>query len=256
MRKVTIKTTEQINLIREAWKYHNELLDILSKAAKAGVALIELEAIAADFLQKNNLKGSFKWFNGYPANLCLSVNDCVVHGIPDRYVLKNGDVLKIDLWVIYKGYMTDAAVTVIVGWEHTNQEAAGLVEATKDWLDECIPFFWPGRQVYDRSYGIAHYISQKGYNIIRPLTGHGTGKYLHEGPTIYNYPHPEAKKSILQKNLVIAVEPITAITSTDYIEKPQVNTWNLYTQHGDPGVQREYTMVITDNGYEILAWIQ
>lgn len=256
MKKAFVKTDAQIQLIREAGKYHNELLQILQWAAKAGVNLLELEQIAVDFLKKNNLTGSFKWFNGYPANLCLSVNDCVVHGIPDNYVLKNGDFLKIDLGVTYKWYMTDAAVTVIVGGEHTNQEWAWLLEVTKDGLDECLRFIWPGRAVYDWSYAIAHYVTQKEYTIIKPLTGHGTGKYVHEGPTVYNYPHPEAKKSILEKNLVIAVEPITAITSTDYIDRPQINNWNLYTEHGDIGCQREYTLLITDNGYEILAWIQ
>lgn len=96
-------------------------------------------------------------------------------------------------------------------------------------------------------------MKERNCSIIKPLTGHGTGKYVHEGPTIYNYPHPESKNIILKPGLVIAVEPITAITSGDYIEKPQVNNWNLYTQHGDPGCQREYTLLITEDGYEILA---
>lgn len=256
MRKATIKTPEQIENIRQAGKYHNELLKIIMKEAKAWVSLLELEEIAVQFLKKNNLKGSFKGYNGYPANLCLSVNDCVVHGIPDRYILKNGDVLKIDLGVTYKGCMTDAAVTVIIGGEHTNPEAAWLVEATKEWLDECLRFFGPGRAVYDRAYAISHYITQKGYKVIKPLTGHGTGKAVHEGPTIFNYPHPESKKTLLQKGLVLAIEPITAITSDDYIERPAINNRNLYTAHGDPGVQREYTILITENGYEILAGIQ
>lgn len=253
MKKATIKTPEQIQCIREAGKYHNELLRLLSQAAKAGVSLLDLEAIAVAFLAKHKLIGSFKGYNGFPANLCLSVNDCIVHGIPDRYVLKNGDVLKIDLGITYKGYMTDAAVTVIVGGDHANPEAAALIEATKGGLDACMHFLSAGRPVYDRAYAISHYVTQQGFSIIKPLTGHGTGKYVHEAPTIYNYPHPESKKIILQKNLVIAVEPITAITSSDYIEKPSVNSWNLYTQHGDPGCQREYTMLITDNGPEILA---
>lgn len=102
MKKATIKTPEQINNLRIAGKYHNELLRMLMQAAKAGVSLIELEEIAVEFLKKNNIKGSFKGYNGYPANLCLSVNDCIVHGIPDRYVLKNGDLLKIDLGILYK----------------------------------------------------------------------------------------------------------------------------------------------------------
>lgn len=161
MKKATIKTPEQINNIRIAGKFHNELLLILRDAAKAGVSLLELEQIAADFLKKHNLKGSFKGYNGYPANLCLSVNDCVVHGIPDRYVLKNGDVLKIDLGVSYKGCMTDAAITVIVGGEHANPEAAGLIEATKSGLDECMHFLSAGRTVYDWAYAISHYVTQK-----------------------------------------------------------------------------------------------
>lgn len=152
--------------------------------------------------------------------------------------------------------MTDAAITVIVGGDHANPEAAGLIEATKNGLDECMHFLAAGRTVYDWAYAISHYMTQKGYSVIKPLTGHGTGKYVHEGPTIYNYPHPESKKTILQKNLVIAVEPITAITSDDYIERPSVNNRNLYTNHGDPGCQWEYTLLITENGPEILAGIQ
>ncbi len=256
MKKMMVKTPQQIEAIRQAGKYHNQLLLILRDAAKAGTSLIELEQIAVEFLKEHKLKGSFKGYNGYPANLCLSVNDCVVHGIPDNYVLKNGDLLKIDLGITYKGCMTDAAISVIVGGEHTNPEAAGLLEATKNGLDECIRFFGAGRAVYDRSYAISHYVTQKGYSVIKPLTGHGTGKYVHEAPTIYNYPHPESKKTILQKNLVIAVEPITAITSTDYVERPRINNRNLYTSHGDVGCQREYTLLITENGYEILAGIQ
>ena len=99
-------------------------------------------------------------------------------------------------------------------------------------------------------------MTQRKCSIIKPLTGHGTGKYVHELPTIYNYPHPESKKTYLEPGLIIAVEPITAITSQDYIERPQVNHRNLYTQHGDVGAQWEYTLLITDNGYEILAGIQ
>ncbi len=152
--------------------------------------------------------------------------------------------------------MTDAAAAVVVGGEHTNQEAAHLLNITKTGLENCVEFIGPGRSVYDRSYAIAQYVSQNDCSIVKSFTGHGVGKYLHEGPTIYNYPHPEAKKIILEPGLVIAVEPITAITSQDYIERPAINTWNLYTEHGDPGCQREYTMVITDNGYEILAGIK
>jgi len=253
--KIIIKTPEQIKNISVAGQYHRELMLKLQAATQPWIALIELEQIAQDFLSQKKLIWSFKGYSGFPANLCLSVNDCLVHGIPDKYVLKSGDLLKIDAWVTYKKGIADAAISIVVGGDYTNTKAAQLVETTKNGLDECIKNIEPWRPIYDFSKAIRDYMTTRGFSCIKVLTGHGVGVKVHEAPYIYNRPHKDTKKVKRQPGMVVAIEPITAITSDDYVEKPW-NHRNLYTRDGDLGAQREYTLAITENGFDILAGIK
>lgn len=241
--------------LKQAWKLHKELLLQLRERTKAWVSLRELEEYAVSFLAQHNVIWSFKWFHGYPANLCLSVNDCVVHGIPDETILVNGDVLKIDCGVTYGGMIADAAITIIVGGEHTNPQAWELVETTKYALDQGIKHIVPGQSLFLLWQTIGQTVSDRWFSIIKTLTWHGVGKVLHEPPTVYNYGHPSLKRVIVKPGMVIAVEPITALTSTEYIQDPH-NGWNLYTANGDVGVQWEYTIMITEHGYEVVAGIE
>lgn len=254
--KIIIKTPQQIAYIREAGRHLTALHYILRDAVTPGVSLLELEDIAAQYLKKNGLKGTFVGHHGYKHNLCLSVNDCVVHGIPDRYVLKEGDLLKIDAWVTYKGYIADAAICVIVWWDHTNPTAKKLVDATKWALDAWLAFIGPGRSLYDFWYAVEQFVKKEWCTIIKQLTGHGVGTALWEPPYIYNRAHPSQHDIHFKPGMVVALEPITAMWSTGYIEKPKINDWNLYTQQWDLWAQWEYTLLITDSGYEILAGIQ
>lgn len=251
---IIIKTPDQIANIRESGRYLTELLTLLYRKAQVGVSLNQLEAYADHYIVSNNIKWAFKWYKWYPANLCLSVNDCVVHGIPDDYVLKAWDVLKIDCWIDYKGGISDAAVSLVVWWTAANPQGQKLIETTKYALDLGITMIWPGKKVYDYSMTAYNRIKQDWFTVIKTLTGHGVWVKVHEKPNIYNYAHPLMKDIELIPGMVIAIEPITATTSSDVYSKPG-NDWNLYCKNGDIWAQREYTILITETWYEILAGV-
>jgi len=254
-RKIIYKTPEQINNIRKSGRYLTELLGILYDEVSVGVSLLDLENIAEDFMIKNKIKGAFKWYSWFPANLCLSVNDCVVHGIPDDYILKSGDLLKVDCGVTYQKWISDAAFSIVVGGELANPAAHGLIVSTKNALDQSLKsHVVPNKMIYNFSRSVQQYIKADGFAVIQNLTWHGVWVAVHEAPHIYNYPHPDTKKAFFKENMVVALEPITALSSRDTIEKSG-NPRNLYTQNGDLWAQWEYTILITANGYEILAWL-
>ena len=252
---IIIKNSKQIANIRKSGKLLNELLIKLRDACKAGLMLIELEFIAEDFMKKHQIKGAFKGYNGFTANLCLSVNDCLVHGIPDRYELQNGDILKIDCGVNYQWGITDSAITVIIGGEQANPLGYKLAKTTKEALDLAVTKIGPGKKMFDYSHTVHRHILSQGFTVIEKLTGHGVGVKVHEPPYIHNHPnHPDTKKVTFQPGMVIALEPITAIQSTDFNLKPG-NDRNLYTKKWDIWAHREYTVLVTDKWYELLSGI-
>ncbi len=251
---MNIKTPSQISTIRESWKYLNELLYKLYHASISGITLIELEFIAEDYIKKHNIKWAFKHYQGFPANLCLSVNDCVVHGIPNDYILKNWDLLKIDCGINYKWGITDSAISIVIWWELTNPLAHNLVVATKKALDWWLEFIWPKQPLIHYSRHIYTSVTNAGFSVIEKLTWHGVGNKVHEDPHVYNIPHPSMKNTFLQSWMVLALEPITAITSKDF-ELQSHNDRNLYCKNWDLGAQWEYTVLVTNNGYEILSGI-
>lgn len=254
MEKRIIKTPQQIENIRESWKYLNELLFKLKNEVQAGMTLMDLELYAEQYISKHNLKWAFKWYQWFPANLCLSVNDCVVHGIPDNYVLKNWDLLKIDCGVIYNKWVSDSAISLIVGGDFNNQLWADLIDTTKLALDLGMQELWPNKSIYNYSKTIYNTMEKNNFKVIKTLTWHGVGNKVHEKPYIYNYPHPKTKDIILYPNMVVALEPITAIKSTDVVMIWN-NDWNLYCDKWDLWAQWEYMILITENWYEVLSGI-
>ncbi len=254
MSEIQIKNDKQIENIRVSGKHLTALLHLLYSKAKAWISLIELEFVAEHYIKEHNLKWSFKWYQWFPTNLCLSVNDCVVHGIPDGYMLKNWDVLKIDCGITYNGGITDSAITVVIGGELANPLGYDLMKITKKALDESIQYIWPGKALFEYSHRVYAKITNAGFSVLGQLTGHGVGNKVHEKPHIYNTPNPEMKKIFFQPGMVLAFEPITAVTSTNFKQKPG-NDRNLYCSKWDVWAQREYTILITKDGYEILSWI-
>lgn len=254
MKKTIIKTPEQINNIREAGKYLTELLLLSRENARPGVALIELEQAADHYLKMHNVTGAFKWYQWFPANLCLSVNDCVVHGIPDETILQPGDLLKIDLWVTYQWGIADAAISMIVGGPQQNPSGQQLIQTTKKALDAWLPEVAVNKPLSNFARKISSTVEWAGCSILKNLTWHGVGQEVHEGPYIYNRPHPITKTLTFSAGMVVALEPITAQVSTEFVEDPD-QAWNLYTEHGDLWAQREYTVAILADKTEVLAGV-
>ncbi len=250
-----IKSPTKIQKIKDSWKYLTELLQILIQKAQPGINLLELEEFTQDWLDKKGLRGAFKGFQWYPANLCLSVNDAVVHSIPSDYILKEGDFLKIDMGIDYQWAISDSAVSVVVGGDEANPEAARLSKVTKQALDRGIDAIKPGKKFMAFSKQVYDYVSSEGFSVIKNLTGHSVGDSIHEPPHIFNFPHKSMNQYVFKPGMVLALEPIVAQKSDKVIEKPHINNWNLYTQHGDLGAHWEYTILITDNGVEILAGV-
>lgn len=251
--KIIYKTKQEIALLKECGRIHNKLLLLLYEKADVGVTLMDLENLSSDFLINNWCKSAFRWFHGFPANLCLSVNDCLVHWIPDNYVLKKWDLLKIDVWIKYKWVITDAAVSKVIGWNSANKIAAELVRATKESLDLSLYYIKPWISLYEYWKFVWTYIKEKWFVVVKSLTGHGVGKNVHEDPRVANYADVRLRNVFFKPWMVLALEPITSEISDDY--NTHLNGRNLITKKWDLGCQREYTIVVTDAGYEVIAWI-
>ena len=251
--KNLIKTPQQIQNISDSCAYLTELLHYLKEHTKAGMSLIEVEELAQAWLDKRNLKGAFKGYEGFPANLCLSVNDCVVHGIPDETLLKNWDLLKIDTGVLYKKGISDACISMIIGDAGLNPLGAELIKITKQALDRWVASIETWGFAYDYSKTVYNHVKNNGFEIIKTLTGHGVGNEVHELPHFYNYPNAKMKKIEWIPWMIIALEPITAIKSDDVVYHESDR--NLYCRKGDLGVQWEYTVLITENGPKVLAGV-
>jgi methionyl aminopeptidase len=237
---------------RIAGKLLTQLLWELRDKVAPGVNVLELEQYAEQFLRMNNVVWAFKWQYGYPANLCLSVNDSVVHGAPKHYVLQKWDVLKVDAGVKYKDGLADAAFSIVVWWDKENPEGAALIKATKEALDIGLQYVKAGRSVYDFGFAVSQYVKSKWFTIIKNLTGHGIGKTLHEQPYVYNYGEPAVKQSFFKEWQVVCLEPITAITSTKAVERYGIEH-DLFCEKKDIGVQREYMVLVGKNRPEVLA---
>lgn len=248
------KSRQQIDKIRVSWQYLTELLHLTYQHCTPDTMLRDIEQIVIDYISKHKLIAAFKWFWWFPGYLCTSLNDCVVHGIPDRTLLKPGDVLKVDIGINYRGAISDAAYTIVVGGWDTNPSGQLLIDVTKWSLDAGIQAVQPWNLIAQYGEAVSDYIYDNNHTLIKNLTWHGVWTYVHEDPYIYNYPHPSGYKIRFVPGMVVALEPITAQTSESYIED-KINKRNLYTKHGDLGAQREYTVAIWDNGPEILAGI-
>ena len=248
---VTIKTEDEINLMRQSghmlFKVHEEL----KKAVRPGISTKELDQIGEDAIRSLGGIPNCKNYEGFPAAICISVNDEVVHGIPreDR-ILQEGDIVTFDTGLIYKGYHSDAARTWGVG--QISEEAQKLIDATQQSFFEGLKMAKAGNRLHDISKAIDNYITPLGYGIVRELTGHGIGTHLHEDPIVPNY--KQLRRGIkLQKGMTICVEPMITMG------KRQVgwldDDWTVVTIDGSLAAHYENTIAITDGEPEILTMI-
>ncbi|ADH61599.1 methionine aminopeptidase, type I [Thermoanaerobacter mathranii subsp. mathranii str. A3] len=245
---IYIKSENEIDLMRTAGKVIANLFEVLEKAIKPGVTTLELDRIAEEFIIKNGCKPAFKGLYGFPASICTSINEEVVHGIPSLRKLKEGDIISIDLGASYKGYNADAARTFSVG--EISEEAQKLIEVTKNSFFEGIKYAKEGNRLSDISHAIQTYVESYGFSVVREYVGHGIGIKMHEDPQVPNF-GPPGRGPRLKKGMCLAIEPM--VNTGHYIVKTLENNWTVVTADGGLSAHYENTIVITEGEPEILT---
>ncbi len=245
---IKIKNEEEIKLIRKACEVTKLTLEMLKKEIKPGVTTKHLDKLAYDFILSKGCKPAFKGLYGFPGTICASVNEEVVHGIPSDRVLEEGDIISIDTGAVYHGYYSDAARTYPVG--KIDNDKKRLIDITEKSFFEGVKNIKAGSYVGDISSSVQKFVEKNGYSIVRELTGHGVGKELHEDPSIPNF-GVKGSGARLNKNMVLAVEPMVNMGNRNVVFMP--DGWTCKTLDGKPSCHYENTILITENGIEILT---
>lgn len=254
---IIIKTPDEIALIREGGKILAHILEELGQAVKPGMKTIEIDRLAESLVLKYGVVAAFKNYkpsfnssdqDGYPASVCVSVNDEVVHGIPGERILKEGDIVSLDMGVEHKGYYTDAAITVGVG--KILPEAQKLIDVTKKSLELGISKVKAGNHFGDVGAAIQNYVEANGFSVVRDLVGHGVGKFIHEEPDVPNFGKPGAGLEI-KEGMVLALEPM--INMGTYKVKTLADGWTFATADKKYSAHFEHTVAVTKNGAEVLT---
>ena len=246
---ISIKSEREIELMRYAGHINHLTHEELKKYLKPGITTEKLDKIAHDFIIKNNCVPSCLNYEGFPKSICISINDEVVHGIPDKRKLKEHDIVSIDFCVGYKGYHTDSARTYIIG--DVSEEVKSLVNNTQKALYEGIKQVKSGIRIGDISHAIETYAHQAKLGVVEELVGHGVGQSIHEDPDIPNYGEKN-KGPILKAGMTIAIEPMLNLGSKE-VAMTDENDWVIVTQDGLPSAHFEHTVLVTEDGYEILT---
>ena len=245
---ITIKSEREIELMRHAGMLVSRMHQFIKPYIKEGITTKELDKLCEDFIIKNDGVPSCKGYQGFPSALCTSVNDEVVHGIPSNYKLKNGDIITIDVVIGYKGYQGDAAWTYAVG--EVDDDKKYLMEHTEKSLYEGLKMVKPGKRVGDISQAVQDYVEAHNLGVVRELCGHGIGKDMHEDPEIPNFGVANTGPR-LKPGMVICIEPMITFGKR-YVEVLD-DEWTVVTEDGSPAAHYEHTVLITEDGYEILT---
>ena len=244
---VIIKSDGEIVIMKKCGKILASILDKLRAEVRPGMKTGQLDIIMAEESKKRGVIPSFKNYRGFPANLCVSVNDEIVHGIPGERILQEGDIVSLDVGAKLDGFHTDAAITIGVGW--ISKEAEEIIAVTDGSLKSGIAQAVSGAQIGDISSAIQHYVESKGFSVVREYTGHGIGRDLHEEPQIPNF--VVGKGPLLREGMTLAIEPM--VNAGDWRTKLAANQWTVLTDDGSLSAHFEHTIVITDNRAEILV---
>ena len=245
---ITIKSDKEIELMRKAGYLVSMTHKYLKPYIKPGITTLELDKLAEAFIRSNEGIPTCKGYQGFPNSLCISVNDEVVHGIPGKRKLKNGDIVTIDMVISYHGYQGDAAWTYAVGTIDTKKKY--LMEHTEASLYEGIKQVKPGNRIGDISNAIEEYATKHKLGIVIELVGHGIGKDMHEDPDIPNY-GKKNKGPRLKKGMVICIEPMLNLGSASVGILD--DGWTIVTEDGSPSAHFEHTVLVTEDGFEILT---
>ena len=246
---ITIKSAKQVEKMRKACQITKEALELIEKNIRPGVSTKQLDKIAHDFIISKGAKPNFLNYNGFPASICASVNDEVVHGIPDKTtILKEGDIISVDMGTVLDGWHSDAARTFPVG--KISDEAQKLVDVTKECFYEGIKYLKHGAKLGDVSAAIQQHAEKHGYGVVRDLVGHGVGQSLHEDPSVPNF--GKAGHGVkLAAGMTLAIEPM--INEGTYKVELLDNDWTVVTADGKLSAHYENTVLVTKDGCEILT---
>ncbi len=249
LRMIHLKSAKEIEIMRGASKIVAEVLLELGETIREGATTADVDKLAEDLTLKKKAQPAFKGYRGFPASLCISVNDQVVHGIPSpKRVLKNGDIVGLDFGVIYNGYYGDAAMTVAIG--QIPAEVERLVKVTEQCLYKAIEQAIPGNFISDISAAVQKLADANNYGIVREFCGHGIGRSLHEDPPVLNYVQ-NGKGAKIKSGLVLAIEPMINLGSDKV--KVLEDGWTVITADGKPSAHFEHTIAVTPQGPEILT---
>lgn len=245
---IYLKSAEEAEIIKENGVILGKAHAEVAKIVEAGVKTKDLDKIAEEYILDNGGKPSFKNYNGFPATLCISVNDVVVHGIPSNRELVDGDIVSIDCGVYKKGYHADSAYTYMIG--NVKPEIKQLLKDTKQSLFEGINAVKPGSRIGDVSYSIQSFTEGLGYGVVRELVGHGVGKFLHEAPEVPNF-GKRGNGPKLQAGMVIAIEPMITLGKRFVVQES--DNWTIRTEDRKAAAHFEHTVIVSKGGCEILT---
>ncbi len=248
-----VKSQEDIQLIKQAAAIWKEARSAIINAAQVGVSLLELDKIAQETIEKHEgATCAFYQYGGFPGHICISVNDCIIHGVPTDYCLQDGDSVTFDVGVKYAEHFCDAAFTVLIG--NVSEQAKEISEVCHESLNKAISILKPGVATYDIACTVQDYVESKGYEVIRNFTGHGCGNKLHEDPVISNYRSIEFKFASmpLKAGMVICIEPMIMTGSHKFFIDPK-NNWSVYAKNKKLTSHWEHMVLITEDGCEVLT---
>jgi methionyl aminopeptidase len=245
---MVLKTRGELDLMDEANRIVHAVLDGIGERIAPGITTRELDRLAEQTIRERGGVPAFLNYKGYPATLCTSPNDVIVHGIPDEVALSEGDILGVDCGVLYKGYYGDAARTFAVG--RVAPEAERLIEVTRRALDIAVEAVRPNRRLSDIGYAVQSFVESHGYSVVREFVGHGIGTSLHEDPQVPNFGDP-GRGPKLKPGLVLAIEPMVNAGGPDV--EVDADGWTARTTDGSLSAHFEYSVAVTENGARVLG---
>ena len=243
-----LKTDEEIGLLRESNLLVSRTLAELASLIKPGVTTLYLDSVAETFIRDNGGVPGFKGYGGFPSTLCTSVNDEIVHGIPSKYALREGDIVSVDCGVILNGWYGDSAYTFAVG--EISDEVKRLLEFTKASLEEGVKEAIAGNRIGDISFAVQSKAESGGYSVVRELVGHGIGKKLHEPPEVANYGR-RGSGAKMEKGLVICIEPMINMGKKETVQMR--DGWTIRTADGKPSAHFEYAVAVDQREADVLT---
>lgn len=245
---IPLKSDKDIQMLKRSGEILAKVMRELESHTKEGISTLEIDTLAEKLVLKHGAIPAFKGYRGFPATLCTSINEEIVHGIPSERRVKEGDIISIDLGVNFKGYFSDAAITLPVG--RVDQKINKLIQVTKKALAEGIKEARPDNHLMDISFRIQSYVENNGFSVVRQFVGHGIGLNLHEEPEIPNFGAPH-HGPLLKKGMVLAIEPMVNMGTWE--SEITGNGWTAVTKDGLPSAHFEHTVVVTEKGPEILT---